>query len=116
MPSKPGVYTYYLNGYDAGTEANDELVTGGGAPGVRGIPGDPGGHSGTGGSGVIDHEINPVVHVHPNNLGDFDNTTGISDLNSRVHRWLNPVAELEITISCGKNESGNSQRNQKDCD
>ena len=116
LPTKPGVYTYYLNGYDAGTEANDELVTGGGAPGVRGIPGDPGGHSGTGGSGVIDHEINPVVHVHPNNLGDFDNTTGISDLNSRVHRWLNPVAELEITISCGKNESGNSQRNPKDCD
>ena len=112
LPSKPGVYTYYLNGYDAGTEANDELITGGGAPGVAGIPGDPGGHSGTGGSGVINHEINPLVHVHPGNLGDLDNSGGISDLNTRAHRWLNPVAKLEITVSCGKNES----RNAKDCD
>ena len=47
IPIRPGVYTVYLNGYDAGTEANDEVITGGGAPGVPGIPGDPGGNSGT---------------------------------------------------------------------
>ena len=112
LPSKAGVYVFLLNGNDAGTEANDELITGGGAVGVAGIPRDPGEHAGTGGSGVIDHEINPVVHIHPGNLGDLDNSGGISDLNSRAHRWLNPMARLEITITCGKNESHNT----KDCD
>ena len=111
LPTKPGTYTYYLNGYDAGTEANDELVTGGGAPGVAGIPGDPTGLSGTGGTGVVDHEVNPVVHVHPGNLGDLEKTGGISDLDSRAHRWLNPVAKLEVTIRCSK-----SDRKHNECD
>ena len=39
---KKGSHTYYLNGYDAGTEANDEIINGGGAPGTPGIPADPG--------------------------------------------------------------------------
>ena len=31
LPSTPGTYTYMVNAYDAGTEANDE-IRGGGAP------------------------------------------------------------------------------------
>lgn len=37
IPSEAGTYTVYLNAYDAGTEANDEL-RGGGAPGEPGMP------------------------------------------------------------------------------
>ena len=36
IPRWRGTYTYYLNGYDAGTEANDEIINGGGAPGDTG--------------------------------------------------------------------------------
>jgi len=107
IPTEAGTYTYYLNGYDAGTEANDEVITGGGAPGVPGIPGDPTGYAGTGGTGVIDHEVNPVVHVHPGQLGDLDDAGGFSDLDSRVHSWLNPVAKLEITVSSAESKKGN---------
>ena len=32
IPEEPGTYTVYINAYDAGTEANDE-IRGGGAPG-----------------------------------------------------------------------------------
>jgi len=43
IPRAPGTYSYYLYGYDAGTEANDELITGGGDPNVPGIPAAPAG-------------------------------------------------------------------------
>ena len=38
IPTEPGTYVYNVPAYDAGTEANDEIVNGGGAPGVPGIP------------------------------------------------------------------------------
>jgi len=98
LPKKHGTYTFYLNGYDAGTEANDEIITGGGAPGVAGIPADPGGNSGTGATGAAGADHNATVHIHRGVLGDTDPTGGISDLDSRVHRWVNPVARLVITI------------------
>lgn len=98
IPKYSGTYTLYLNAYDAGTEANDELITGGGAPGVAGIPANPAGSSGTGGSGVATTEPNPMVHIHPGNLGDTNPQGGASDLDSRVHRWLNPVAKVVITV------------------
>jgi len=98
IPMTPGTYRYSLNAYDAGTEANDEIVNGGGAPGVPGIPVDPGGANGTGASGVTNTEANTTVHIHRGVLGDTDPNGGISDLDSRVHRWLNPVAELVITV------------------
>jgi len=99
IPTTPGTYTYHLNAYDAGTEANDELISGGGAPGVAGIPADPGGMAGANGSGVAMSDVNTMVHIHRGNLGDTDSNAGISDLNSTVHRWLNPVAELVITVN-----------------
>lgn len=99
IPTAIGTYTYYLNGYDAGTEANDEIVNGAGTPGAAGIPADPGGANGTGASGVTSTEANTTVHVHRGVLGDTDPSGGVSDLDSRVHRWLNPVAKLTITVN-----------------
>jgi hypothetical protein len=96
LPKIRGTQTVYLLGYDAGTEANDEVINGGGAPGTPGIPADPGGLGGSGGSGVTDSENNTKVHVHRNIIGDTDPGAGISDLDSRAHRWLNPVARVVI--------------------
>ena len=101
VPRRPGTYVYELLAWDAGTESNDEIVNGGGAPGVPGIPADPGGNAGAGGSGVIGVEPNPTVHIHPGIVGDLDPVGGISDLDSRIHRFLNPVARLEVKVSCG---------------
>ena len=98
IPVFPGTYVYYLNGYDAGTEANDELITGGGAPGVPGIPADPGGNAGTGGTGAVAFDANTKVHIHPSVVGDTDPGGGISDLDSVIHRWQNPVAEVIIEV------------------
>ena len=98
IPRIPGKYKYFLFGYDAGTEANDEIITGGGAPGVPGIPGAPGGDNGTGGTGVIDDDTNTKVHIHRGVIGDDDPAGGKSDLNSSIHRWLNPVAEVVIEV------------------
>ena len=98
IPTDPGTYMFDLPAYDAGTEANDELITGGGAPGVAGIPADPGGLSGTGGTGAATADANTNVHIHRNTLGDTDAVAGTSDLDSRVHRWLNPVVRVIVTV------------------
>ena len=98
IPMAAGIYSYDVPAYDAGTEANDELVTGGGAPGVPGIPVDPGAQSGTGGTGAAMADANPNIHIHRNVLGDTDNAAGVSDLDSRVHRWLNPVIRVVVTV------------------
>ena len=99
IPTEPGTYVYNVNAYDAGTEANDEIVNGGGAPGVPGIPADPGGLTGTGGTGAASVDANTTVHIHRGTLGDTDPTAGASDLDSRVHRWLNPVIRVTITVN-----------------
>jgi hypothetical protein len=98
LPTQAGTYTYYLNGYDAGTEINDELITGGGDPGVAGIPAAPGGDGGIGGTGVTTVESNTTVHIHRGVLGDSDPTGGKSDLDLTIHRWLNPVAAVIVEI------------------
>lgn len=98
IPTEVGTYTINLNAYDAGTEANNELVNGGGALGVLGIPAAPGGDAGTNGTGVTDTESNTMIHIHRGTLGDDAADGGKSDLNNSIHRWLNPVAKLTITI------------------
>jgi hypothetical protein len=98
VPTEAGTYTILLNAYDAGTEANNEIVNGGGAPGVLGIPAAPSGGSGTGGTGVTETESNMMIHIHRGNIGDDNATGGNSDLNNSIHRWLNPVAKLTITV------------------
>lgn len=99
IPTVPGTYTFTLPAYDAGTEANDELITGGGMPGVAGIPADPGGLAGTGGTGAAGADVNSNVHIHRGSLGDTDAAAGTSDLDSRVHRWLNPVIRVTVTVN-----------------
>lgn len=98
IPTEPGVYTYNLNAYDAGTEVNDEIVNGNGAPGLAGIPADPLGQNGTNATGMTDAETTKTVHIHRGVLGDTDPNGGRSDLDSRVHRWLNPVARVVVTV------------------
>jgi len=100
IPTEPGTYTFNVPAYDSGTEANDELIAGmpGGAPGVAGIPGDPGGLAGTGGTGAAAADANTNVHIHRNTLGDTMAAGGPSDLDSTVHRWLNPVARVIVTV------------------
>jgi hypothetical protein len=98
IPTSPGTYVFDAPAYDAGTEANDEQITGGGAPGAAGIPADPGGLAGTGGTGVAGADANTNVHIHRNTLGDTDSAAGASDLDSRVHRWLNPVLRVVVTV------------------
>jgi hypothetical protein len=99
IPRETGTYIYYLNGYDAGTEANDEIITGGGAPGIPGIPTDPGGNAGTGGVSEVGPDFNPTVHIHRGIVGDMDLTGGTSDLDSRIHRWHNPVARIVLRVT-----------------
>ena len=98
IPTAPGTYVFNVPAYDAGTEANDELITGGGMPGVSGVPADPGGLNGTGGSGAAAADANANVHIHRNTLGDTNSTGGVSDLDSTVHRWLNPVLRVVVTV------------------
>ncbi|MCP4414257.1 MAG: hypothetical protein GY808_17010 [Gammaproteobacteria bacterium] len=99
IPSTAGTYTIMLNAYDAGTEANNEIINGGGDPGVLGIPVAPAGDGGTNATGVTSSESNTMVHIHRGNLGDDDLTAGISDLDNSVHRWLNPVAKLTVVVN-----------------
>ena len=98
IPRHRGTYTYYAKAYDAGTEANDEIINGGGAPGVLGIPADPGGNAGSGGISTVGPDYNDKVHIHRGILGDLDPTGGISDLDSSVHRFQNPVARIVIRV------------------
>ena len=41
------------------------------------------------------------VHVHRGIVGDTNPNGGISDLDSSVHRWLNPVARLTVIVPEG---------------
>ena len=99
IPEEAGTYTVFLNAYDAGTEANNEL-RGSGAPGEAGMPVPPPLDDviGTNGTGVTDMESNNKVHIHRGSLGDSDMSAGTSDINNSVQRWLNPVAKLTITV------------------
>jgi len=99
IPTEAGTYTFTLNAYDAGTEANDEVINGGGAPGVAGIPAAPGGDAGVGGMGVTQDEANAYIHIHRGSLGDDDLAGGKSDLDNTVHRWLNPVARVTVVVN-----------------
>lgn len=99
IPTTTGTYTIFLNAYDAGTEANNELVAeGSGEAGILGIPANPGANGGSNGTGVTTTETNNNVHIHRGVLGDTDLEGGASDLDSRIHRWLNPVAKVVVTV------------------
>ncbi|MEE9328413.1 MAG: spondin domain-containing protein [Cocleimonas sp.] len=101
IPSAPGTYMMPALAYDAGTEANDELLglDSPGAPGNPGLPAAPSGRGGLGGTGAAGVDTNQSVHIHRGILGDTNAEGGSSDLDSRVHRWLNPVARVIVTVS-----------------
>ena len=101
IPSEAGTYTINLNAYDAGTEYNDELASSQPNPPFLTTFGNPGGNGvvTSGGTGVgPTGDENGVVHIHRSNLGDLDANGGASDINSAVHRWLNPVARLTVVV------------------
>jgi len=89
VPTTPGTYVININAYDAGTEANTELIAD--------IPADPGGKNGTGATG-FSATAEGYVHIHRGNIGDSDATGGKSDLDASSHRWLNPVATVTVTV------------------
>ena len=98
IPSEAGTYVIRVNGYDAGTEANDE-IQGSGMPGMAGFPVPPPvaptvGMNGTG----VGATAEGFVHIHRGVLGDTDDSGGVSDIDSRAHRWLNPVARIIVTV------------------
>ena len=86
IPTTAGTYTYTLDAYDAGTEANDELASN--------IPALATGSGATG----INTSAEGFVHIHRGNIGDFDSSGGVSDLNAQTDRFLNPVASVLITV------------------
>ena len=100
IPEEPGTYTLYLNGYDAGTEVNDE-VRGSGMPGEPGLGVPPflEDKVGFNATGVTSTLSNNYIHVHPGSLGDDDLEGGVSDLDNAVFRWLNPVAKVTIVVT-----------------
>jgi hypothetical protein len=79
VPKVPGTYTYAVNGYDAGTEANDEWCANIPGPTCGGIGLSPGPNYGDEG----------YVHVHRG-------IHGIGDLAEASYDWRNPVAKISI--------------------
>ena len=99
VPTEPGTYTFMLNAYDAGTEANDE-IRGSGAPGEAGFPVPPPLDPMLGSNGAgLSSDAEGFVHIHRGVLGDTDASGGPSDIDSTLHRWLNPVAKLTIVVN-----------------
>lgn len=99
------------------TEVGGAALGGYAVPGVAGAGAPPINPSmGTGGAGVavqvgFDQDGTPLasptevvdgtdgpIHIHRNTLGDTSATAGASDLDSTVHRWLNPVAKVTIVV------------------
>lgn len=107
LPSAAGVTEYHLaRGYDAGTEANDEIV-GSGAPGEAGFPAPPpvvASGTGTGGIGVP-ATAEGFVTVHRGVLGDLDPAGGYSDINAAVHTFNSPVARISVRMIGGGDDS-----------
>lgn len=99
IPTEVGTYTFYAKAYDAGTEANDEVI-GSGAAGEAGFPAPPPVAETTGSDGTgVAATAEGHVHIHRGVLGDTDATGGVSDIDSTMHRWLNPVAKITVTVN-----------------
>ena len=102
IPKRRGTHVFFLPAYDAGTEANDEILSDDNpldcVPNEVGYPVDPLGNDGVGAKDFLDFEVIDRVHIHRGNLGDLDPAGGTSDLDSRVHRWLNPLVKLTIVV------------------
>jgi len=82
-----------LYAIDSGTEANDEQITGGGAPNTPGIPADPGGQANAEAPGIIGLSAEGVVDRHPGISGADG-----SALSSEDHGWSGPVVSVTVSI------------------
>lgn len=107
LPSSMGVTSRFIaRSYDAGTEANDEIV-GSGASGEPGFPNPPpvaASGTGTGGTGVP-ATAEGFVSIHRGVLGDLDPNGGHSDINAAVHTWSDPVASVTVRMIGGGDDS-----------
>lgn len=83
----------YLYAIDAGTEANDEQITGGGAPNTAGIPADPGGKANANAPGISRQSAEGSVDRHPGITGGEG-----SALDPEVHGWSGAIASIEISM------------------
>lgn len=88
IPTTTGKYTYYLNAYDAGIAANTEVAV----------------HiteatTHAGGTGITGTSAEGFIHIHRGNIGDNDEFGGDTDIDMKIHRWLNPVAKVVIEVS-----------------
>ena len=66
---------------------------------MPGMPAPPFLTLGTNGSGVTAAVSNTNIHIHPGNIGDDDAAGGASDVTNSIHRWLNPVAKVTVTVN-----------------
>ena len=80
-----GTQTFYSPGYDAGSEANDELCSN--------IPGPTCG--GIGPSVGVNDGDEGFIHVHRG-------MHGIGDLSAAIYDWRNPVARITVSRVRGK--------------
>lgn len=99
IPTQPGYYTYTLNAYDAGTEANDEARAAGPGIGQPGM-GLPAFLNGAGidpdAPGFANVRAEGYVHVHRGILGAA--AGGDSVLDQTMYQWMNPVARVTLTV------------------
>lgn len=104
IPTAPGTYTYNVNAYDAGTEANDEKKAAAGGinqpgmifpPFLNDASGNPA-YINPNASGFANTTTEGFVHVHRGIIGSA--AGGASALDNTVYRWLNPVARVVLTV------------------
>lgn len=105
IPAAPGTYTYDVNAYDAGTEANDEKKAAAGGINQPGMIFPAFLNDAT---GKLAANINPnatgfsnatkegFVHIHRGIVGSAPG--GPSALDNTAYRWLNPVARVVLTV------------------
>lgn len=99
IPTEAGRYVYNVSAYDSGTEGNDEVV-GSGAPGEPGYPAPPPVLAASGMNGMgVNAVAEGFVHIHRGVLGDDNIEGGPSDIVNTVHRWLNPVVRVVVTVN-----------------
>lgn len=82
----------FLYAVDAGTEGNDEQISGGGAPNTPGIPADPSGKANAEAPGISGKSAEGSVDRHPGISGGEG-----SALDPEVHGWSGAIATVEIS-------------------
>lgn len=85
VPTLPGTYTYNLNAYDAGTEANTESADTVPGPAASGL---------AEGFNADRDDVRNAVYVHPGVVTQDDGLT--TSTLSGSQRWDNPMARVDI--------------------